>query len=216
MLWTLVLEKTLESPLDSKEIKLLLLLLLSRFSRVRLCDPMDCSPPGFSVHGILQAITLEWVAISFSNAGTWKVKVTLLNRVWLLSTPWTAAYQAPPSIGFSWQQYWSGLPLPSPEIKLVNCKGNQTWIFIGRTDTAAEVQYFGHLMRRANSLEKTLSWERLKAGGEGDDRGWDGWMASPTQWTWVWANSGRCEGQRSLACCSPWGHKESDRAEGQQ
>ena len=79
-----------------------------------LCDPMDCSPPDFSVHGILQARTLEWVAISFSNAWKWKVKVKSLSRVWLLATPWTAAYQAPPSMGFSGQQYWSGLALPSP------------------------------------------------------------------------------------------------------
>ena len=53
-----------------------------------------------------------------------------------------------------------------------------------------KLQYFGHLMRRADSLEKTWCWERLMVGGEGDDRGWDGWMASPTQWTWVWVNSG--------------------------
>ena len=82
-----------------------------------LCNPMDCSLPGFSVHGILQARTLEWVAISFSNAGKWKVKVKSLSRVWLLATPWTAAYQAPPSMGFSGQQYWSGVPLPSPTFK---------------------------------------------------------------------------------------------------
>ena len=80
-----------------------------------LCDPMDCSLPGFSVHGILQARTLERVAISFSNAWKWKVKVKSLSRVWLLATPWTAAHQAPPSMGFSGQQYWSGVPLPSPE-----------------------------------------------------------------------------------------------------
>ena len=79
-----------------------------------LCDPMDCSLPGFSVHGILQARTLEWVAISFSNVWKWKVKVKLFSRVWLLGTPWTAAYQAPPSMGFSRQPYWSGVPLPSP------------------------------------------------------------------------------------------------------
>ena len=79
-----------------------------------LCDPMDCSLPGFSFHGILQARTLEWVAISFSNAWKWKVKVKSLSRVWLLTTPWTAAYQAPPSMAFSGQQYWSGVPLPSP------------------------------------------------------------------------------------------------------
>ena len=70
-------------------------------SRPTLCDPMDCSLLGFSVHGILQARTLEWVAISFSNAWKWKVKVKSLSRVWLLATPWTAAYQAPPSMGFS-------------------------------------------------------------------------------------------------------------------
>ena len=80
-----------------------------------LCNPMDCSLPGFSVHGILQPRTLEWVAISFSNAWKWKVKVKSLSRVWLLATPWTAAYQAPPSMGFSGQQYWSGVPLPSPD-----------------------------------------------------------------------------------------------------
>ena len=76
--------------------------------------PIDGSPPGFSIPGILQARTLEWVAISFSNAWKWKVKVKLLSRVWLLATPWTAAYQAPPSLGFSRQEYWSGLPFPSP------------------------------------------------------------------------------------------------------
>ena len=75
-----------------------------------LCDPIDGSPPDSPVPGILQARTLEWVAISFSNARKWKVKVKLLSRVWLLATPWTAAYQAPPSMGFSRQEYWSGVP----------------------------------------------------------------------------------------------------------
>ena len=79
-----------------------------------LCDPTDGSPPGSPVPGILQARTLEWVAISFSNAWKWKVKVKSLSRVWLLVTPWTAAYQAPLSMGFSRQEYWSGVPLPSP------------------------------------------------------------------------------------------------------
>ena len=90
----------------------LLLLLLSRFSRVQLCDPIDSSPPGSPIPGILQARTLEWVAISFSNARKWKVKGKLLSRVQLLATPWTAAYQAPPSMGFARQEYWSGVPLP--------------------------------------------------------------------------------------------------------
>ena len=79
-----------------------------------LCDPIDSSPPGSSIPGILQARTLEWVAISFSNARKWKVKVKSLSRVGLLATPWNAAYQAPPSMGFSRQEYWSGVPLPSP------------------------------------------------------------------------------------------------------
>ena len=79
-----------------------------------LCDPIDGSPTGSPVPGILQARILEWVAISFSNAWKWKVKVKSLSGVWLLATPWTAAHQAPPSMGFSRQEYWSGVPLPSP------------------------------------------------------------------------------------------------------
>ena len=79
-----------------------------------LCNPIDSSPPGSAIPGILQARTLEWVAISFSNACKWKVKVKSLSRVRLLATPWTAAYQAPPSMGFFRQEYWSGLPFPSP------------------------------------------------------------------------------------------------------
>ena len=101
------------------------------------------------------------------------------------------------------------------DIKPVNPKGNQSWILTGRTDAKAEapklwtpvaknwlnidswegvmlklkLQYFGHLMQRTDSFEKPWCWERLKAGEE-DDRGWDSWMASPTQWTWVWASSG--------------------------
>ena len=72
-----------------------------------LCDPIDGSPPGSPIPGILQARTLEWVAIFFSKAWKWKVKVKSLSRVWLLVTPWTAAHQAPPSMGFSRQGHWS-------------------------------------------------------------------------------------------------------------
>ena len=72
-----------------------------------LCDPIDGSPPGSPIPGILQARTLEWVAISFSNAWKWKVKLKLLSRVRLLATPWTTAQQAPPSMGSSRQEYWS-------------------------------------------------------------------------------------------------------------
>ena len=79
-----------------------------------LCDPIDGSPQGYPIPGILQARTLEWVAISFSNAWKWKNKVKSLSRVQLLATPWTAAHEAPPSMGFSRQESWSGWPLPSP------------------------------------------------------------------------------------------------------
>ena len=79
-----------------------------------LCDPIDGRPPGFPIPGILQARTLEWVAISSSNAWKWKVKVKSLSRVWLCATPETAAHQAPPSLGFSRQEHWSGLPFLSP------------------------------------------------------------------------------------------------------
>ena len=79
-----------------------------------LCNPIDGSPPGSPVPVILQARTLEWVAISFSNAWKWKVKVKSLSRVRLLVTPWTAAHQAPASMGFSRQEYRSGVPLPPP------------------------------------------------------------------------------------------------------
>ena len=77
-----------------------------------LCDPIDGSPPGSPVPGILQVRTLEWVAISFSNAWKWKVKVKSLSRVRFFATTWTAAYQAPPSMRFSRQEYWSRVPLP--------------------------------------------------------------------------------------------------------
>ena len=85
-------------------------------SCLTLCDPIDGSPPGSPIPGILQARTLEWVAISFSSSWKWKVKVKSLSRVWLFANPWTAAYQAPPPMGVSRQEYWSGLPLPSPQI----------------------------------------------------------------------------------------------------
>ena len=96
-----------------------------------LCDPINGSPTGSPILGILQARTLEWVPISFSSAWKWKVKVKSLSRVRLLSTPWTAAYQAPPSMGFSRQEYWSGVPLPSPSLELpikrTMCHGTASW-----------------------------------------------------------------------------------------
>ena len=86
----------------------------SRQACPTLCDPRDGYPTGCSVPGILQARTLEWAAISFSDAWKWKVKVKSLSHVWLFATPRTVAYQAPPSMGFSRQECWSGVPLPSP------------------------------------------------------------------------------------------------------
>ena len=88
-------------------------------SCLTLCDPMDGSPLGSSVPGILQARTLESVAIAFSNAWKWKVKMKSLSHAQLLAIPWTAAYQLPPSMGFSRQEYWSGLPLPSMFLQII-------------------------------------------------------------------------------------------------
>ena len=87
-------------------------------SCLTLCDPIDGSPPGSPVPVILQARTLEWAAISFSSAWKWKAKVKSLSRVRLLATPWTAAHQASPSMRFSRQECWSGVPLPSPECSI--------------------------------------------------------------------------------------------------
>ena len=100
-------------------------------SCLTLCNPIDGSLPGSSVPGILQARTLEWVAISFSNARKWKVKVKLLSRVWLLATPWTVAYQAPPSMGFSRQEYWSGVPLPSLGTRSSGMQNRNVFLSLG-------------------------------------------------------------------------------------
>ena len=110
----------------------MLLMLLS--IRLTLCDPIDGSPPSSPIPGILQTRTLEWVAISFSNAWKWKVKVKSFSRVRLLVTPWTAAYQAPPSMGFSRQEYWSGVPLPSPVLyrhvaNSIHCQQRMLYLF---------------------------------------------------------------------------------------
>ena len=89
-------------------------------------------------------------------------------------------------------------PLDSKEIQLVHPKGNQSWIFTGRTDAEAETPILWHLLRRADSFEKTLLLGKIKAGRKGDDRGWDDWMSSPTRWTWVWTSSVSC------MCLSSW------------
>ena len=131
-----------------------------------------------------------------------------LSRVRLLATSWTAAYQAPLSMGFSRQECWSGLPLPSPmheihslytlerpldckEIQPVHSEGDQPWDFFGRNDAKSwNSSTLATSWEEMTHWKRLWCWEGLGAEGEGDDRGWDGWMASPTQWTWVWVNSG--------------------------
>ena len=101
-------------------------------------------------------------------------------------------------------------PLDSNEIKPVNLKGNQPEYSLEGLMLKLKLQYFGHLMSRADSWKRAWSWKRLRAGGEGDEGGWDGWMASHH-----WLNGhefeqtlGDSEGQGNLASCDPWGHKE--------
>ena len=159
------------------------------------------------------------------------------SHVWLSATLWTAACQAPLSMGFSRQEYWSGLTCPpsghlsNPGIEPKSLKSPAlaggsfttsatrephllrfTWtarrsnksilkeinpVFsLEQLMLKLKPQYFGYLMQRVNSLEKTLMLERLKVKGEEGDRGWEGWMASLLQWTWTWANSRRQWGTR--------------------
>ena len=127
-----------------------------------LCDPIQGSPPGSPVPGILQARALEWVAISFSNAWRWKVKVKPLSRVRLLATPRTAVYQVPPSMEFSRQEYWSGLPF-----KPVSPKGKSPEYSLEGLLLKLKLQCFGHVMWRANSLGKTLMLEKIEGRREG-------------------------------------------------
>ena len=260
-----------------------------------LFDPIDGSPPDSPVPGILQTRTLEWVAISFSNAWKRKVKVKLLSRVQLLATPWTAAYhQAPPSMGFSRQEYWSGVPLPSladgdysyeikqclllgrkamitkcvknqrqhfankgpssqsygfsrsyvwlyelelkegwvlenwyfwimvlektlespldcKEIKPVNPKGNQSWIFIGRTDAEAEAPIIwppnANIRLTRKDPDAGNDWGKEEKGATEDEMvGWHHRLNGHE----IEQTLGDSGGQGSLACCSSWGHKESD------
>jgi len=103
-------------------------------------------------------------------------------------------------------------PLDCKDIQPVNTKGNKSWIFIGRTDAEAETPMFGHLMWRTDSLEKTLMLGKIEGRRRsGWQRGWDGWRASPPWWTWVCKAPGVGDGHGNLACCSPWGCKNSDR-----
>ena len=104
-------------------------------------------------------------------------------------------------------------PLDCMEIQPVHPKGNQCWIFIGRTDAKAETPILWPPDVKNWLTGKDLMLGRLKAGGEGNNRGWDGWMTSLTEWTWVWVTRRVGYGQGGLACCSPWCHEESDMTE---
>ena len=157
-----------------------------------LCDPIDGSPPVSSIPGILQARTLEWVAISFSNAWKWKVKGKSLSHVQLLATPWTTAYQAPPSMGFSRQEYWSGVPLPSPkkwteklnghfhkkDIKVANRnkKRCSTSLIIRKMPIKTTTRYHLTLARMA-IIKKTSATSDIK-------------ISDNTEYLWQWRTMG--------------------------
>ena len=188
---------------------------------------MDCNLPSSSVHRVLQARILEWVATSFSRGSSWRRDRTwspALQTDYLPTEPWgkpmtnldsilksrditlltkfhlVKAMGFPNSSAESWVPknwcFWTVVgedsweSLDCKEIKPVHPKGNQPWILIGRTDAEAEAPIaLVTWCEEPTHWKRPWCWERLKAGGEGDDRGWGRWMASPTQWTWVWASS---------------------------
>ena len=138
-----------------------------------------------------------------------------------------AAHQAPPSLGFSRQEHWSGLPFPSPMHESEKIKGSPQscptpsdpmdcsspgpsvqGIFQERVLEWVAIAF--SRFKQLTHWKSPWCWERLKTGGKEGVRGWNGWMASPMQWTWTWATWGDGEGQRGLVCCSLWGHKVLD------
>ena len=123
----------------------------------------------------------------------WYTVVHGVAKSWTWLSDWTELTEYKPSSFNSnfWMSSISGLLCQVwITMGLISVKWDQSWVFIGRTDAKAETPILWPLMWRADSLEKTLMLGGVGAGGEGDDRGWDGWMASPTRWTWVWVNSG--------------------------
>ena len=147
-------------------------------SCLTLCVPIDGSPPGPPFPGTLQVRTLEWVAISFSDEWKWKVKVKSLSRVRLLATPWTAAYQASPSMGFSRQEYWSRLPLSAwPKAQLLQNRAlgliNFNFIFYcpiwilmrKQTNLCIPCHHFKHHLSIINSFTQQLLFSVFHAHG---------------------------------------------------
>ena len=159
-----------------------------------LCNPTDGSPPVSPVPGILQARVLEWVAIAFSNAGKWKVKVKLLSRVRLLATPWTAAYQAPPSMGFSRQEYWSGVPSPSPYQSLRTLAWKIPCLEEPGRLQSMGLPRVGHNWATSLWLSTFMHWRRK-------------WQPTPV---FLPIES---QGRGSLVGCRLWGRTESDTTE---
>ena len=104
-------------------------------------------------------------------------------------------------------------PLDFKEIQPVHPKGDQSWVFTGRTDVEAETPILWPPDVKSRLIWKDPDAGKVRAGGEGDDRGWDSWMASLTQWRWVWVNSGSWWWTGRSGCCGPWGRKESDTTE---
>ena len=156
--------------------------------------PHKRQPTRLPVPGILQARTPEWVAIAFSSAWKWKVKVKSLSHVRLLATPWTAAYQAPLSMGFSRQEYWSGMPLPSPDAFLGHCKTvcDMRAYLIPRASLIA--QLVKNLPTMSEAWVRSLTWEDPLEKGKSNH-------SSILAWRIPWTIH------------SPWGCKESDTTE---
>ena len=178
-------------------------------SCLTICNPMDLSLPGFSVHGISQARLLEWVAMPSSKGSVWPRYQTCASWVSCIAGRLftTEPLGQPTAIGYEswtvkkaecqkidafelwcWRRLlrvpWTARRSNQSILKEISPRCSMEGLML-----KLKLQYFDHLMWRADSLEKTLSWEGLEAGGEGDDRGWDGWMASPTRWAWFWVNS---------------------------
>ena len=197
--------------------------MLSHFSRVWLCVTHRRQPTRLPVPGILQARTLEWVAISFSNAWKWKEKVKSLSRVWLLATPWTTAYQAPPSMGFSRQEYWSGVPLPSPTSFLVESKSRALCIFISPLTFSQPLSYLRRALEVSGAnchhchfkRRKQLHSRRIKcfvqgcwvSPGQNQPKNWVSWLSELYLCsTYIWPKSNESCG--FVFWLLVWGNRE--------